>query len=472
MCRPPARRSSGRVDARVRAPTLPPVPIFKAYDIRGVVPDDLTAEDAYRIGRATARFLGAGPLAVGRDVRRSTPEFFEALARGIGDEGLDLIDLGTVATPMLYFAVDSLGAAGGIMITASHNPGQYNGFKICREHAIPIGEASGLKEIEALFDGIAVDENPVSTRGTVRAVDVTEPYVDHVLAVGEELPALHVAIDCGNGMAAAGLETLLGRIDLQVERLYFEPDGTFPNHEADPLKVENLSDLSAAVKRTGAAFGVAFDGDADRAVFVDDTGEPISSDLVTGLLAAHQIDRRGTGTVLYDLRSSRATAEAIEAAGGTAEMCRVGHSFVKARMREVDAIFAGELSGHFYFRFSPTLVADDGIAAFVAMLDVLGGDRRPLSELVAPLRRYSASGEINTRVEGIDALLEAIESEYADATEISHLDGLLVRYPDWWFNLRPSNTEPVLRLNLEANTRESMESHRDALLARIGGTPA
>jgi phosphomannomutase len=448
------------------------VPIFKAYDIRGVVPDDLTADHAYRIGRATARFLGAGPLGVGRDVRVSTPPFFEALVRGIGDEGIDVIDLGTIATPMLYFAVDSLRAAGGIMITASHNPGQYNGFKICREHAIPVGEASGLKEIERLFDDIAVNDAPVPSRGSVRAADVSGAYVDHVLAVGDDHRSLHVAIDCGNGMAAAGLEPLLARLDLRVERLYFEPDGTFPNHEADPLKVENLQDLCAAVKRTGAEFGVAFDGDADRAVFVDDEGEPIPSDLVTGLLAGHQIARRGTGTVLYDLRSSRATAEAIEAAGGRAEMCRVGHSFVKARMREIDAIFAGELSGHFYFRFSPTLVADDGIAAFVAMLDVLAAAERPLSALVAPLRRYAASGEINRRVDGIDALIGAIEREHTDADEISRLDGLLVRYPDWWFNLRPSNTEPVLRLNLEANTRELMEQQRDALLARIGGEEA
>jgi phosphomannomutase len=273
-------------------------------------------------------------------------------------------------------------------------------------------------------------------------------------------------------MAAAGLESLLARLALRVERLYFEPDGTFPNHEADPLKLENLRDLCAAVRRSGADFGVAFDGDADRAVFVDETGEPISSDLVTGLLAPHQLRKHAGGRVLYDLRSSRATAEAIEAAGGRAEMCRVGHSFVKARMREIDAVFAGELSGHYYFRFSPTLVADDGIAAFVAMLDVIAAAGRPLSELVAPLRRYAASGEINRRVEGIDALLEAIERDHAGADEISHLDGLLVRYPDWWFNLRPSNTEPVLRLNLEADTRALMEQKRDALLARIGGVAA
>jgi phosphomannomutase len=448
------------------------VGIFKAYDIRGLVPGELDAAAAYRIGRATARFIGGGPLLVGRDARSSSPELFRELVRGIGDEGVDVVDLGLIATPMLYFAVDHLAAAGGLMITASHNPGRYNGFKICREHAIPIGEASGLKQIERIAGGLAADEAPVAPRGSVRAVDETAAYVDHVLAVGGGRPALQVAIDCGNGMAAAGLEPLLERLDLRVERLYFEPDGTFPNHEADPLKLENLRDVSAAVKRGGADFGVAFDGDADRAVFVDDTGEPIPSDLVTALLARHQIRKQGKGCVLYDLRSSRATAEAIEAEGGRAEMCRVGHSFVKARMREVGAIFAGELSGHYYFRFSPTLVADDGIAAFVALLDVLAFEGQPLSQLVAPLRRYAASGEINRRVEGIDALLGAIESEHADADEISHLDGLLVRYRDWWFNLRPSNTEPVLRLNLEADTPELMREKRDALLERIGGASA
>jgi len=469
MCRSPTRRSSAAVDARWRGPKLPAVAIFKAYDIRGVFPDELDAAAAYRIGRATARFLGNGPIVVGRDTRTSSPELFGEIVRGVGDEGVDVIDLGLVATPMLYFAVDQLAGAGGIMITASHNPGRYNGFKICRENAIPIGEASGLKQIESIASALADGEAAASQRGAVRSVDVTEGYVDHALAVGSGRPRLRVAIDGGNGMAAAGLVPLLGRLDLEVEALYLEPDCTFPNHEADPLKVENLRDVVDAVKRTGAAFGVAFDGDADRAVFVDDQGEPISSDLITGLLARYQLRKHGGGRVLYDLRSSRATAEEIESAGGEAEMCRVGHSFVKARMREVGAIFAGELSGHFYFRFSPTLVADDGIAAFVALLDVLDSEGRPLSELVAPLRRYSASGEINRRVDKIEPVLAAIEAEHADAPEISHLDGLYVRYDSWWFNLRPSNTEPVLRLNLEADTQEQMEKERDALLERIGG---
>jgi phosphomannomutase len=372
--------------------------IFKAYDIRGVVPDELDAEDAFRIGSACARFFGAPAIVVGRDARASSPELRQALVRGITTQGVGVFDVGLVATPMLYFAVEHLGAGGGIMLTASHNPARYNGFKICREHAIPVGEASGLREIE---------------------------------------------------------------------RLCFEPDGSFPNHPADPLVVENLADVREAVRRVGADFGVAFDGDADRAVFIDERGEPVSSDLMTGILARSQLRRAPGGTVLYDLRSSWATPEEIEAAGGRPQMCRVGHSFVKAQMRESGAIFAGELSGHFYFRFTPCLVADDGIAAFVALLDVLGREKRPLSELIAPLRRYFASGELNRAVPDPRALMAEVEAEHRDATEISHLDGLLVRYPDWWFNLRPSNTEPLLRLNLEARTAQQMEAERDRLIGRM-----
>jgi len=440
--------------------------IFKAYDVRGVVPEQLGAADAHRIGRAVARHFGARQLVVGRDARRSSPELGDALLRGISEEGVDVIDIGLVATPMLYFAVEALAADGGVMITASHNPAQYNGFKICREHAIPVGEASGLREIEKLAADI--ENEPVATRrGTLRTVDVTEGYVEHVLAVGEQRPALRVAIDCGNGMAAVGLEPLLGRLPLRVERLYFEPDCTFPNHPADPLYVENLADLRRAVLGSGADFGVAFDGDADRAIFVDERGEPVPCDLVTGLLARSQLRREPGGRVLYDLRSSWATAEEIRAAGGVAEMCRVGHSFVKAAMREKGALFAGELSGHFYFRFSPNLVADDGIAALVAMLDVLGRERKPLSALIAPLRRYFASGEVSRRVADPQGILAALAREHAAAPELSHMDGLLVRYDDWWFNMRPSNTEPLLRLNVEAKTEQRMAGERDRLLAKM-----
>ena len=440
--------------------------IFKAYDIRGTVPDQLHPEIAYLIGRSSARHVGAGPIVVGRDARRHSPGLRDALVRGLCDEGVDVVDLGLVATPMLYFAVESLAAAAGIMITASHNPAQYNGFKICLAHAVPVGEDSGLREIE---QGLAAVESapPVAVLGSVREVDVRTDYVKHVLAVGSGRPSLKVAIDCGNGMAAVGLEPLLEQLSLETERLYFEPDGTFPNHEADPLKPENLADLQAAVLRVGADFGAAFDGDADRVFFVDEEGESISADLMTAILARYQLQRSPGGLVLCDLRSSRAVAEEVEKAGGRAEICRVGHSFVKAQMRDSGAIFAGELSGHLYFRFSDTLVADDGIAGFVSLLDVLAKEQRPLSQLVAPLRRYAASGEINSRVRDVGQVLETIENEHRGAPIVSKLDGLLVRYEDWWFNLRPSNTEPVLRLNLEADTSARMVEERDRMLLRI-----
>ncbi len=442
--------------------------IFKAYDIRGVHPDELDAGAAYRIGRATARFIGSpSSFAVGRDARRSSPQLFDALVRGLGDEGSEVVDLGLVCTPMLYHAVEHLGSSGGVMITASHNPGRYNGFKVCREHAIPIGEATGLREIERLAGEVAQRPAEATRRREVRRADLREAYTRHVLRLARRVPELRVAIDCGNGMAGVGLEPLLSKLPLEVTRLYFEPDGTFPNHEANPLVRENLRDVCDAVRRTRADLGVAFDGDADRAVFVDEHGEPVPSDLVTALLARRKLEENPGGLVLHDLRSSRIVAEEIAAAGGRSEMCRVGHSFMKARMRETGAIFAGELSGHMYFRFSPTFIADDGIGAFVALLDVLGAQQRPLSELLAPLRRYAASGEINCRVADVPKLLASIEREHSSAAEISHLDGLLVRYPDWWFNLRPSNTEPLVRLNLEADTQERMVELRDALLGRI-----
>lgn len=440
--------------------------LFKAYDIRGVVPDELDRDKAYAIGRAIAAFVGAGPIAVGRDARVHSPELAGALVDGIRDEGVDVLDLGLVATPMLYFGVERLGAEAGVMVTASHNPGQYNGFKICRAHAVPVGEASGLREIEALVPERAAA--PVAAkRGATSEHDVAADYAAHALSVGEHRPPLKVAIDCGNGMASAGLGPVLDALGVEVVELYFEPDGRFPNHEADPLKVENLRDVADAVRREGADFGVAFDGDGDRAVFVDGEGRPVGADLATALIARRMLVRHPGARILYDLRSSRVVAEEVERAGGEAGMCRVGHSFVKAQMREEGAVFAGELSGHLYFRFSDDLVADDGTAALVALLDVLGAEGRSLAELVEPLRCYAASGEINSRVGDTDHVIETIAAEHADAPEVSRLDGLLVRYPGWWFNIRASNTEPVLRLNLEADGSAEMETRRDEILTRI-----
>ena len=316
-----------------------------------------------------------------------------------------------------------------------------------------------------ILDGFA----PGPGGGSVEAFNPIPGYVDHLFSVVDagRIAGLRVAVDGGNGMAGVGLEAVLARLPIQVVKLYFEPDGSFPNHEADPLKHENLVDLVRAVRESGSDFGVAFDGDGDRAVFVDGSGEPVGADLATALIARHLLARVPGGRVLYDPRSSRVVAEEIEKGGGVAGMCRVGHSFVKAQMRKEGAIFAGELSGHLYFRFSDTLVADDGTAALIALLDVLGAEGRSLADLIKPLRRYAASGELNSRVVDAKQVIEAVEADHAGAPQISHLDGLLVRYPTWWFNLRASNTEPVLRLNLEADTADEMTQRRDALLARI-----
>ncbi|MCH9671861.1 MAG: phosphomannomutase/phosphoglucomutase [Gammaproteobacteria bacterium] len=440
--------------------------IFKAYDIRGLYPSQLDEDMSYQIGRATAVHLGVDTIVVGRDARAHSPSLSDALCRGIRDSGVNVVFLGLVSTPMVYFAVEHLAAGGGIMVSASHNPGEYNGFKICREHAIPVGEAGGLKEIEALA---RAGFGEPTGQGELSDADITTPYLAHVLSTSGPVSAatFRVAIDCGNGMASVALVPLLEQLSLHVEPLFFEPDGTFPNHEADPLKVENLAWVAKAVQDHNCDFGVAFDGDGDRAVFVDGTGRPISSDLMTAVIARRQLEREPDGLVLYDLRSSRAVAEEVERLGGRSSMCRVGHSFVKAEMREAHALFAGELSGHFYFRFSDNLFADDAIAAFVNVLAVLQDTGETLAELVEPMRTYHASGEINRRVSDVDALLNLVEREHEAAPLVSRLDGLYVSYDDWWFNLRPSNTEPVLRLNLEAGSLAQMERERDALLARM-----
>ncbi len=458
---------SGQATTPKGSGTLPDVTIFKAYDIRGLVPEQLGAADAHRIGRAVARFLDAGPVCIGRDARSSSPELCDSLVRGITEWGRDVVDIGWVSTPMLYHAVVATGAAGGVMVTASHNPAAYNGFKICGPNAVPIGEASGLREVEKLADE-NLDPPAGRAAGSVAHRDVAETYADQALSIASPRTRRRIVFDAGNGMAAAALDPVLARLDLDVRRLYYEPDGTFPNHPADPLRAENLVDLQRAVVAEGAELGVAFDGDADRAIFVDEHGEAVSCDLATGLLARALLARSPGETVLYDLRSSWATGEEIRAAGGVAEMCRVGHSFVKAQMRESGALFAGELSGHFYFRFPNGLIADDAVAAVVCLLDVLESGAS-LSSLIAPLRRYSATGELNRSVDDPQAVIEAVAEEHRDAPEVSRLDGLLVRYEDWWFNLRPSNTEPVLRLNLEARDPERMRVERDRLLARMDG---
>jgi phosphomannomutase len=444
--------------------------IFKAYDIRGLVPQELDARGALAIGRAFARKLGPGSVAVGFDMRESAQALREAFVAGLRGEGADVVDIGRVATPILYYATTVLGAVGGAMITASHNPGGYNGFKLCGPSAVPIGSESGLREIRDVALALEHESAPPA-RGTLRREDVKARYHASLLALFPARPRLRAVIDAGNGIAGEAYAGLLDQLPLDVTRLYFEPDGAFPNHEADPLKLENLADLQRAVIANRADLGIAFDGDGDRAVFVDETGEAIPADLMTALFCDVILERKLLGAgpgaaMLYDLRSSRIVPETIRARGARPIRGRVGHAFMKAVMRESGACFGGELSGHYYFRLPPGYIADDGAAAMLLLLQAIDARAQPLSEMWRPYRRYRQSGEINRRVADVPAMLARVRAVY-DGGEADELDGLTVTYTDWWFNLRPSNTEPLLRLNLEAADDAQLAAKRDALLALI-----
>lgn len=437
--------------------------VFKAYDIRGTYPEPLDEELAYKIGAAAVRVVGASTVVVGRDMRASGEVLGEALIRGITDAGANVIDIGMSSTPMLYFAVGHWKADGGVMVTASHNPSEYNGFKFCKADAVPMAYDTGLAEIEKLVASSTTTEAP-GQKGNVETRDVGPEYRAHLLKFADDIKPLTVVIDAGNGVMGAFLPALFDKLSCEVIQLYFEPDGTFPNHEANPLKAENMADLIARVKETGADLGIAFDGDGDRSMYCDEKGEIVPCDFVTALLATEMLSREAGATIVYDLRSSWVVKEEIERLGGVALESRVGHSFIKATMRENDSIFAGELSGHFYFR--DIFTTDNAELAALSVLSLVSRSGKPLSELIAPYRKYFASGEINFEVADKDAKLAALRERYADA-EMHQLDGLTVRYADWWCNVRPSNTEPVLRLNLEARTaalREERLAEVKALL--------
>jgi phosphomannomutase len=444
--------------------------IFKAYDIRGIYPDDIGADAAQAIGRAFARFLGPGSVALGQDMRQSGIVLREALVAGLLAEGNDVIDIGRVATPMLYFATAHTHAVGGVMITASHNPGKYNGFKLCGPVAVPIGIETGLAEIKVLAEQLhgAAAGPP---QANLREEDIKLAYHGSLLKTFPARTRANAVIDAGNGIAGEAIEGLLARLPLNVTRLYFEPDGSFPNHEADPLKRENLEDLCQEVRRQGADLGIAFDGDGDRAVFVDESGAPIPADLMTALLTQSVLENgllgAGPGArIVYDLRSSRVVAETVRGADAVPVRSRVGHAFMKQNMREHGACFGGELSGHYYFRFPAGYVADDGAAAMMLLLQALELHGQPLSTLWRPFQRYSQSGEVNRRVADVAATLERVRQEFSDG-EADDLDGLTVSFSDWWFNLRPSNTEPLVRLNLEAANAGETARHRDRILTLI-----
>ena len=440
--------------------------VFKAYDVRGIYPSELDETGAYAVGRAYVEQFEPRRVAVGRDMRLSSPSIARAVIEGAADGGADVSDLGMIGTEMLYFAVGELGLDGGIAVTASHNPAQYTGMKIVRRGALPVGSESGLVEIR---DRAARGEWRDASRGSVEPVDVWDGFVERVLGFVDvdAIAPLRIVVDAANGMAGVMLPRVLERLpQVEVVRCNFEPDGSFPNHEPNPLLPENREFIVRRTKEEGASFGVAYDGDADRCFFVDDTGEFVPGDFTTALFAGLMLAKERGGKVIYDVRASWAVPEAIERAGGEALINRVGHSFIKQRMREVGAVFAGEVSAHYYFRdFSQ---ADSGVIPFLLMLELVSKRDQSLGEILAPLRaKYFLTGEINTPVADVALKLQELKERYAPEGRISHLDGLSVDAEDWHMNVRPSNTEPLLRLNLEALSEQLMEEKRDEVLAVI-----
>jgi phosphomannomutase len=441
--------------------------VFKAYDVRGLYPTELDEEGGYRIARAYVEEFEPRRIAVGRDTRLTSPGIASAVINGAADAGADVLDIGLVGTEMLYYAVGELALDGGVCVTASHNPKDYTGMKIVRRGALPVGGDSGLGEIRArALEGFG----PAQKRGEVRSEDVWPGFVDKVLSFIDPaaIKPLRAVVDGANGMAGVMLSPVLERLpQLDVVPCYFEPDGSFPNHEPNPLLPENREYVVARTREEGADLGVAYDGDADRCFFVDDSGEFVPGDFVTALLAESILEKEPGAKVIYDVRASWAVPKTIEAAGGTPLVNRVGHAFIKHRMRKEQAAFAGEVSAHYYFRdFSQ---ADSGVVPFLLMLELLSRRGRRLSELLRPFREhYFLTGEINTPVADVPLKLQELKEHYAaEGGTISHLDGISVDFEDWHFNVRPSNTEPLLRLNLEARSRELMERKRDEVLAVI-----
>ncbi len=446
--------------------------IFKAYDIRGIYGTELTEADFYKIARAYAQFAGVqgGKVVVARDCRKSSDSLFESFAKGLVDEGVEVLDIGLGSTPMSYFANGSLGADGSVMITASHNTKEWNGCKLCKANAVPISGATGIKDIEKLVQGMTGNEAP-NGQGKITKVDISKDYAAHVQKFAHLAKPICVAMDFANGMGIAEAVAFEGQTMLTHDDLYGTYDGDFPNHDANPLHVETLKDLQALVKANPGkyAFGVAYDGDADRAGFIDEKGEVIPMDFVTALISQDLLKTNPGAACFYDLRSTKMAEETIAAAGGKPMMSRVGHSFIKEQMRQNDAIFAGELSGHYYFKANYT--AESSSMATYALANIVSASDKPLSELVAPLKKYAQSGEINTKTITPPAeILAKIKELYADKAKVFELDGVSVdawETEGWWANVRMSNTEPLVRLNLEGRTPEIMEQKRDEFLAII-----
>jgi phosphomannomutase len=441
---------------------------FKAYDIRGIYPTELDEEGAYAIGRAYVEHFEPKQIAVGRDMRLSSPAMAAATIRGCVDAGADVHDLGLAGTEMVYFAVGELELDGGIAVTASHNPKEYTGMKIVRRGALPVGGESGLLEVrDRALQGFG---DPTGA-GSVRELDIWPAFVDRVLSFidVDAIQPLKVVIDAANGMAGVMLPPVLERLpQVETVRYFFEPDGSFPNHEPNPLLPENRKFIVERTTAEAADFGVAFDGDGDRCFFVDDSGEFVPGDFVTALLAESVLEKEPGAKIIYDVRASWAVPETIEKAGGVPLVNRVGHAYIKHRMREEGAAFGGEISGHYYFRdFSQ---ADSGVIPFLLMLELVSKKGQKLSEILRPLReRYFLTGELNTPVKDVALKLQELKERFSAEGKVSHLDGISVDAEDWHFNVRPSNTEPLLRLNLEARSEELMERKRDEVLDVIRG---
>jgi len=436
--------------------------IFKAYDVRGIYPDELNEDVARRVGAAFARFVRRDRVVIGRDMRPSSPALVGAFAEGATAAGATVVDVGEVSTDALYFASGKLDLP-GVMFTASHNPARYNGLKMCKAQAVPIGSDSGMAEIQK---GAARPVEPTEPR--TEQVDVLDDYATHCRSFVDQttLKPLKVAVDAGNGMAGKTVPRVFEQLPFEIFPLYFELDGTFPNHPANPIEEDNIKDLRAAVLEHGCDVGIAFDGDADRMFLVDEKAVPISGSLTTAMVARTLLEKYPGEKVIYNLICSWTVPEVIAENGGVPIRTRVGHSFIKGEMAETGAIFGGEHSGHYYFR--DNFRADSGMIAALLVLEAMSAADGPLSETLEPFRRYEDSGEINSEVSDQQAAIEKLAKTYSDGKQ-DHTDGLTVEYEDWWFNCRASNTEPLLRLNLEARTRQLMETKRDEVLSEIRG---
>ncbi len=449
--------------------------IFKAYDIRGLYGQQVDEDAAWKIGHATAQFLrsllhgyergqiNSQSLIIGRDMREHSPALAQALMEGMTGSGANVIDIGMIDTPQIYFAINHLGSCGGVQVTASHNPAAYNGFKISAQKARPVSGQTGLQEIKHI--ATALRHTVAAGEGTITTQDLTEPYRRHVLSfLNNNIKKLKVVIDASNGMAGKWVPLIFGDLDLDITALNFEYNGTF-KHDPNPLVEANLAELKQTVIDKNVDLGLCFDGDADRLMVIDETGKSIGCDIITAFLAEYFLEKSPGSTVIYDLRSSWIVKEQIQKCGGQPRCERVGHSFMKKTLKDTKGVFGGELSGHFYYR--DNFFADSGMITLVHMLNILSATDKPLSELLKPLMCYHSSGEMNFEVEDKQAMMDSLAAKYADG-EIDHLDGVTIQYPDWWFNCRPSNTEPLLRLNIEAKTAKTLATKLSELKALLG----